>query len=49
MLALVLLLLAVWVVIAIIGFIVHALAWLAVLAIIAFIITAVLGRGRMMR
>jgi hypothetical protein len=49
MLALVLLLLAVWVVIAVIGFVVHALLWLAVLAIIAFLVTAFLGRGRMMR
>jgi hypothetical protein len=49
MLALVLILLAVWVAIAIIGFIVHALLWLAVIAIIAFVITAFFGRGRMMR
>ena len=52
MLALVLFLLAVWVVITIIGFVVHALLWLAVVGIIAFVITVFLGgvgRGRMNR
>jgi hypothetical protein len=49
MLALVLLLLAIWVAVAVIGFVFHALVWLAVIAIIAFIITAVLGRSRLSR
>jgi hypothetical protein len=52
MLRFVLILLAIWVAIAIIGFVVHALLWLAVVAIIAFLITAAFGginRGRMGR
>ena len=52
MLALVLFLLAIWVVITIIGFVVHALLWLAVVGIVLFVITVFLGgigRGRMTR
>jgi hypothetical protein len=49
MLQFVLILLAIWVVLAIIGFVIHALLWLAVAAICLFVITALFGafdRGR---
>jgi hypothetical protein len=48
----VLLLLAIWVVLMIVGFIVHALLWLAVVAIVLFFLTALagaFGRGRASR
>jgi hypothetical protein len=44
-----LILLAIWVVLIVIGFIIHALLWLAVVAIIAFFLTSMFGaysRGR---
>jgi hypothetical protein len=47
-----LILLAIWVVLIIIGFIVHALLWLAVVAIVLFFLTALFGafsRGRSSR
>jgi hypothetical protein len=46
MLRFVLILLAIWVVLAIIGFIVHALLWLAVVAIVLFVLTVALGAFR---
>jgi hypothetical protein len=52
MLQFVLFLLAIWVVLIVIGFIVHALLWLAVVAIILFFLTALFGaftRGRQRR
>ena len=52
MLQFVLFLLAIWVVLAIIGFVVHALLWLAVAAICLFFITslfAAFDRGRRRR
>jgi hypothetical protein len=44
-----LILLAIWVVLIVIGFIIHALLWLAVVAIICFFLTSMFGaynRGR---
>lgn len=52
MVAFVLFLLAIWVVLIIVGFIVKALLWLAVVAIVLFFLTALagaFGRGRMSR
>jgi hypothetical protein len=48
----VLFLLAIWVVLIVIGFIVHALLWLAIVAIILFFLTSLFGaftRGRQRR
>lgn len=43
MLALVGVLLVVWLVVAVIGFVVHSLLWLAVVALILFVATAAFG------
>jgi hypothetical protein len=43
MLALILVLLAVWLVCVIVGFAVKALLWLAILGLVAFVVTSVLG------
>ena len=42
-LGLVLLLLAIWLIVTIIGFVFHAVFWLAIVGIILFIVTAVVG------
>jgi hypothetical protein len=52
MLQFLLILLAIWVVLIVIGFIVHALLWLAVVAVVLFFLTALFGafsRGRSSR
>lgn len=43
MLALIIILLVVWAVLAVLGFVVKGLLWLAIIGIILFVITAILG------
>lgn len=46
MLRIVLILLAIWLAISILGFLVHALLWLAFIAIVLFVLTLVFGLFR---
>lgn len=48
MLKIILILLAIWIVLSVIGFVVEGLFWLAVIGLILFVVTAIFGgvRGR---